>query len=143
MKSLILPALLFLATGCTGQIPDNIRHVLDTSIDHAASASMYRNSVNWDSLRTEMYDLSRDVDSVSGLVPAMNLLFESLGDEHARFIHNNRPVAFYSGPDKDHHSGIDWSVYNRIQSGQAYSFAAELIAPRVGYVRLVGWTPHG
>jgi hypothetical protein len=138
MRFTIIIGLFFFATGCQGQSPPEVRQVLEASIDHAASASMYRDTVDWESLRKEMSDLSQHVDSVSGLVPAMNLLFERLGDEHARFIHNNRPIAFFSGPDKEHHAGIDWNVYGRIQSGQSYTFSTELITPTTGYVRLVG-----
>lgn len=126
------------ATNCAGQMPAEVQHVLDTSIDHAASASMYRDSVDWSVLRAEMYELSRGVDSVSGLAPAMNHLFEQLGDEHGRFIHENRPIAFYNGPAKEHLAELDGAVYNRVQMGQTYEFSTQLIAPMIGYVRLVG-----
>ena len=99
---------------------------------------MYRDAVDWTSLRAELYGLAHGVDSVSGLAPAMRLLFERLGDEHGRFIYNNRPIAFFSGPDKPQHEGIDWEVYRRIQYGQTYGFSADLVAPNVGYVRVVG-----
>lgn len=99
---------------------------------------MYRDAVDWTALRAELYGMAQGVDSVSGLAPGMSHLFERLGDEHARFIHNNRPIAFYSGPDKPHHDGIDWDVYGRIQNGQTYDFSSELIAANVGYVRVVG-----
>lgn len=129
---------MFSTASCKSQIPEHVKEVLDTVVDHAESASMYRNTVDWNVLRAEMYALAGDADSVAALAPAINHLLKSLGDEHGRFFHNNQQIAFYNGPDKDHLKTLDGSVYNDIQQGQVYAFHTEMIAPEIGYVRIVG-----
>ena len=81
-------------------MPPEVKNVLDEVLDHAEEASMYRNSVDWDELRAEVYALAKESDSIPDLSPALTHLLEALGDEHGRFIYNNRQIAFYNGPQR-------------------------------------------
>ncbi len=130
--------LCFFATSCKSQVPDDVKAVLDTVLSHAEEASLYRNTVDWPTLRGEVYTLAEKSDSIPDLAPAIKHLLKALGDDHGRFFYNNRQIAFYNGPPKEHLKTQDGDVYNRIQSGQVYDFHAELIRPSVGYVRIVG-----
>ena len=134
---LILPLFLF-TFSCKSQIPADVKEVLDTVLDHAEEASMYRNAVDWPLLRDEVYTLAEEADSIPDLAPALNHLLEQLGDEHGRFFYKNRHLAFYNGPPKEHLVNMSSDVYNKIQSGQVYEFQATLIEPGIGYVRIVG-----
>ncbi|MEM8486349.1 MAG: S41 family peptidase [Bacteroidota bacterium] len=137
-RFIIIFILFFLASSCKSQVPADVKAVIDTVLDHAESASMYRNGVDWPALRGEVYSLAAEADSIPDLGPAIQHMLTTLGDEHGRFLYNYQHIAFYNGPEKPHLKGIDVDMYNQIQLGQTYAFGADLIAPGVGYVRIVG-----
>lgn len=136
----ILPliVLLSLTSTCKSQVPEDVQRVLDVVLDHAEEASMYRNAVDWPALRSEVYDLAAEADSIPDLGPAIRHMLEALGDEHGRFLYNRQHIAFYNGPEKPHLAGIDVDMYNQIQQGQTYALGADLVAPGIGYIRIVG-----
>jgi len=111
---------------------------LDKIIEHAENNSLYRQNVNWISLKKEMYSLAKNTDSVSQLKPALDLMLKKLNDTHGRVFYNNQFLSYYSGEKKEHREGIDWDVYNEIQSGQVYEFKTAIIKGSIGYVRIVG-----
>ena len=115
-----------------------VRKTLDEIIAHAENNSLYRNDVDWPSLKPEIYELAKDADSVSQLKPALNLMLKRLNDTHGRVFHNNQYLSYYSGEKKEHLATIDWDVYSEIQSGQVYEFKAILLEEGIGYVRIVG-----
>ncbi len=137
-KYVILFVLLCCTSSCHAQMPEDVQGVLDAVLDHAEEASMYRNKVDWDVLRREAYQLAVGADTIPDLAPAITYMLEELGDTHGRFLYNRQHLSFYTGPDKPHLAGLDVDVYNNIQSGQVYNFEASLLAPSVGYVRIVG-----
>jgi carboxyl-terminal processing protease len=114
------------------------QQTLNQIIEHAENNSLYRENVDWSLLKSEMYDLSIDADSVSQLKPALDLMFKKLNDTHGRVFHNNQFLSYYTGEKKAHRAHIDWDVYTDIQSAQVYEFKAQLLQDSIGYVRIVG-----
>ncbi len=133
----LLLLLLWTATA-RGQKSPEVKAVLDSVIAHTERASLYRNKVDWPSLRAEVYQLANGADSIQKLVPAVKHLFTALGDEHARLMYRNEQIAYYYGEPKEHLKLFKPEIYNRIQSGQEFTFRAEMIGERTGYVRIVG-----
>ena len=111
---------------------------LDKIIEHAENNSLYRKNVDWNSLKKEMYSLSKNADSVSQLKPALNLMLKKLNDTHGRVFYNNQFLSYYSGEKKEHRKNIDWDVYSEIQTAKVYEFKSQIIKDSIGYVRIVG-----
>jgi carboxyl-terminal processing protease len=113
-------------------------HRLNSMLDHAQSASLYRQNVNWSKLRNEVLERAGKMASMQEMQPAFNYLLEAIGDEHGKIFFQQNVVAYYFGGLKDHHNGFDVNIYNAIQSGQKYSFEVKILGPDIGYVRLCG-----
>jgi len=111
---------------------------LNEIIEHAENNSLFRENVDWTSLKKEMYSLAKNADSVPQLKPALDLMLKKLNDTHGRVFYNNQYLAYYYGEKKDHQKSIDLEVYNAIQSGQVYKFKTSIIQGNIGYVRIVG-----
>ena len=112
--------------------------ILDKIIEHAENNSLYREKVDWTSLKKEMYSLAKNADSVSQLKPALNLMLKKLDDTHGRVFYNNQVLSYYNGEIKEHQKSIDIAIYNQIQSRQVYEFKTSIIENNIGYVRIVG-----
>ena len=111
---------------------------LDKIIEHAENNSLYRENVDWTTLKKEMYSLAKNADSVSQLKPALNLMLKKLNDTHGRVFYNNQFLSYYSGEKKEHRKNMDSDIYNEIQSGQVYEFKTSIIENNIGYIRIVG-----
>jgi len=133
---LIVQLISFSLTSCAQQTETGL--TLDKIIDHAENNSLYRENVDWNSLKTEMYVLAKDADSVSQLKPALDFMFKELNDTHGRVFHNNQFLSYYSGEKKEHRKNMNSDVYGEIQSAQVYKFQAQIVQDRIGYVRIVG-----
>lgn len=136
----IFTALLLLLTSFSvfSQKNDTLKQLLTQIIAHAEEASLYRNKVNWDSVKIKVSDLAKDAQTVQELAPCLKYLIKSMGDEHARIFHNNRIIAYHYGEQKNHQKTFDSDIYGDVQSGQVYEFEARLLKDNVGYVRIVG-----
>ncbi|WP_273565459.1 S41 family peptidase [Maribacter halichondriae] len=111
---------------------------LNKIIEHAENNSLYRKTVDWSSLKKEMYSLAKDADSVSQLKPALDLMLKELNDTHGRVFHNNQYLSYYTGEKKEHRKNMSSEIYNEIQSIQVYEFKALNLEDDIGYVRIVG-----
>jgi hypothetical protein len=111
---------------------------LNEIIKHAENNSLYRNNVDWSSLKTKMHEMAKEAETVEALKPALDLMFRSLNDTHGRVFHNNRYLSYYLGESDEHSANLDSDIYNDIQTGSVYPFQAELLEEKVGYVRIVG-----
>ncbi|MDC8005408.1 S41 family peptidase [Aureisphaera galaxeae] len=135
----ILPLILLclMVTACAQTNPE-VKKTLDQIIAHAETHSQYRETVNWDELKAEIYEMAKEADSVSDLGPALNHLLKSLGDTHARVFHNNQILAYNYGDLKEHHVGFESEIYNEIQQVRKYPFMVQMIDDDIGYIRIVG-----
>jgi len=122
---------------CFGQ-KSPTHKTLDSIIAHAENHSLYRQNVDWSTLKAAMYDLAKDADSVAALKPALDLMLKELKDTHGRVFYNRRYLSYYSEGLKGHLQDLDWDVYGEIQSAQVYPFKVELLPEQIGYVRIVG-----
>ena len=134
-------ALLLLAAASTASAqspPAPVQHVVTRVLAHAESLSLFRNRIDWPATRAEVRRLADTAQTIPGLAPALRHLIRTLGDEHARVFHGGRPLAYYYGPPKPHLAGFDPAIFSQVQSATAFPFRAELAAPTVGYLRIVG-----
>ena len=139
MKQYTLGFLLLISVNACGQQNDSVRKTLEKIITHAETVSLYRNNVDWVSLKPKIYELSKNAQTITELSPALKYLLKSLGDEHGRIFHNNQIIAnYYSVELKDHQKSFEPETYNKIQMGQTYKFHSELIDDNIGYLRIVG-----
>jgi len=139
MKNLLLIICLFISFQLLGQpSAKTLRSEFDEMIQHAQEHSLYREKVDWVSLKKEMYQLSKEAKTVADLSPSLNYMLKELGDEHGRIYHNNQPIAYYFGGLKAHHASYNPEIYGQIQQGQTYFFKGELLDKNIGYLRIVG-----
>lgn len=137
MRSILLLIILFPFVSF-GQINQEIKKILDAVIAHTEEASLYRQKVDWTSLKAEMYAMSAQANSIDELVPAFNLMFERLEDTHGRVFYQRKPIAYYMGPTKEHQKKVDPEIYQQIQYLEKYPFTTKLLNDNVGYIRIVG-----
>ena len=121
MKYLFIAVLFLISLSSYAQKSETII-TLDKIIEHAESASLYRNNVDWTSLKKEMHSLAKDADSISQLKPALDFMLKELNDGHGRVFYNNKYLSYYSGYKTEHQIKIDSEIYNEIQTGQVYKF---------------------
>lgn len=138
MKPIFTLLFLFASFSLFSQKSDTLKQLLSQIVAHAESASLYRNKVNWDSVKMKVSDLAKDAQSVPELAPSLKYLLKSMGDEHGRIFHNNRIIAYNYGDLKPHQKTFNSDIYGDVQSGQVYEFEARLLKDNVGYVRIVG-----
>lgn len=139
MKISMLGLILCIATSACAQKNHEVKKTLDDIIIHAKEASLYRNKVNWDILKPNIYRMAKDAQTTEDLKPALQHLLKSLGDEHGRILHNNETIAYYySKEPKAHLEHFDSDINYKIQMGQTYSFHSEMLDSEIGYIRIVG-----
>ncbi len=133
----LLYLLIVIPFTCSAQEPA-VQSALENALQHTEQNSLYRNQVDWNEMKTRMRQMSTEADSIPDLKPAFDFMLESLNDTHGRVFYKGGFLSFYSGELLEHLDGIDWDIYNEIQSGQVYDFKTELIEKEIGYVRIVG-----
>lgn len=119
------------------QISESLKPYLDGAISHAQNDSLYRQRVDWNAVKSEMYLRAKDAKKVEDLAPALKYLLSKLEDSHGKFYYKNQQIAYWFGEPKEHQKKIDPKIWGEIQNGK-YSFKAELINKKVGYLRIPG-----
>lgn len=130
--------LLSLCINVHAQEDTAVRNTLDRIISHTQEASLYRNQVDWDTLKPRIYAMAQNANSVPELSDALSFLLKSLGDEHGRIFHNFQIIANYYGEQKPHQKAFQLEIYNQVQMGQVYPFHAQMLEGGIGYIRIVG-----
>jgi carboxyl-terminal processing protease len=138
MKHILTLLLLLSAFTSKAQNADSVAIVLQNIVNHAESASLYRDQVNWDTLKPKIFALAKSAKTVPELGEALQYLLKAIGDEHGRVFHNNQLLANYYGSLKEHQKTFKPDIFNQIQSGQVYKFDAKIIENKIGYIRIVG-----
>lgn len=138
MKHLLLLTFLLASLAVNAQTTDSVQQILNQIIQHAETASLYRNRVRWEPLRVRVQELAKNAKTVSELAPALKHLLEALGDEHGRIYHQNQMLAYYFGDPKPHQKTFNPQIFGQVQSGQVYPFEGKLLNQNIGYVRIVG-----
>ncbi|MEZ2414511.1 S41 family peptidase [Muriicola sp. E247] len=137
IEYLLMSCLILISFTACGQKID-AELTLDRIIEHAESNSLYRESVDWNSLKEEMYELTINAKSTLDLKPALDLMLKELNDSHGRIFHNSQYLSCYTGEKKEHRTTMNSETYNQIQSGQVYEFKTLILEDSIGYVRIVG-----
>lgn len=75
-----MPCILFAQKTVSGA--DSARIVVDSIMNYAQSKSIYRARVNWETLRAAVYQKSAAAISVQEVMPAVELIYQLLGDFH-------------------------------------------------------------
>lgn len=139
MKTHIIGMILLITVNSYAQSNNETQKTLNAVVSHAEEASLYRNKVNWDTVKSNIYKLAKDAQTIDQLTPAFKYLLKSLGDEHGRIFNNNNIIAYYNSTEpKEHLRDFDSDINYKIQMGQTYSFHAEMLEDKIGYIRIVG-----
>ena len=133
----VLIAVLLCGFSVSAQVPDALKPYVDRAISHVQANSLYREKVDWNTLRDEVYLQARDAKTVEELAPALRNVLSKLTDSHGKFIYKNKILAYWNGPLTENQKKIDSGIWNEIQSGK-YSFKSEMLNNRIGYLRVTG-----
>jgi C-terminal processing protease CtpA/Prc len=106
-------------------------------VNYTRENSLYRNTVNWDTLSQQIFELALDSKSIPETSTALNYMLESLKDEHGRIYYNNQLIANYYGQPKEHQKSVEYEVYKKIQLDKEYEFHSQMLDNNIGYLRLV------
>lgn len=138
MKQFLIYIFLIISFAANCQTVDSARQVLTKIINHTEKASLYRNKVDWNTVKVKAFELAKGAKTVTDLVPSLKYLLSAIEDDHGRIFFNNQVIAYYYGDLKEHQKGFNPEIYNQVQSGQTYQFEAKNIDKNIGYVRIVG-----
>jgi len=94
---------------------NEVQATLEEIVNYNLKNSLYRNTVNWDTLTPQIYKLATGAKSIEDIVPAVKFMLKSLGDEHGQIYYNNQLLANYYGPTKEHQMDMQVEIYNEIQ----------------------------
>ncbi len=136
-RILFISILLVSGYQASAQIPDTLRACLDSAMAQAKATSLYRNTVNWETIEAEVAAQSQLAQNVLDLRPALSYLLGQLHDSHGRFFFQSRPIAWYHGDPEGHQQHIDPKIWSVIQSGK-YPFQYAMLPNNTGYLRLTG-----
>ncbi len=144
MKAFTTIALLAFSSFCLGQ--NDVMSVLDSVIQRARQTFMYAASVNWDSLKRNVCAVAEGAGSIQELEPAFTTLLNGLGDKHGRILSakDYSAIAYFTDfdnlnhPDKRIREPKIWEMVN----DTTLKFKHEILAGRIGYLRIVGIAPN-
>lgn len=64
----------------------NVKAILDSVILRTEQTSLYIKTINWDSLKTQVYQKAERAKSIKDLKPAFESLLNGLRDHHGKII---------------------------------------------------------
>ncbi|WP_225000423.1 S41 family peptidase [Cesiribacter sp. SM1] len=115
------------------QMPDSIRHYLDTVITIAQKESFYTHNVNWKSLRKEMYAKAAEARKSSDLKSSFQLMLESLGDYHGGVYFADGAMAEYRLP-KTRPGSPELDTIQAMLRKKAFRLTSRTIDQQWGYL---------
>lgn len=141
LQTLLLITALFPLTEINAQIKSQTRPELKTIIDsviyHAKITSLNTRSVNWDSLRSDMYMLAQQAKTFQDLRPCFETLLVALKDRNGKFIDAATNSAIASYPEISATGASDRTSINSINS----EFEYQIMEGDIGYLKITGVSP--
>jgi carboxyl-terminal processing protease len=142
-----LPAsILLLLTSITSFSQTNVKAILDTVLIRAEQTSLYTATVNWDSIRAQVYRKAEHATTITELKPAFETLLNALRDHHGKIINakdysylawftDNKNKRYIDKREFDQHV---WKIVN----DTALKFEYKVLAGNIGYLKIVGIGPN-
>ncbi len=109
---------------------------VNTMIDSAKTNSIYRNDVDWNKIRTQMYLLAEDATDLIDLTESTTFLFEELKDNDGLFVHNCMYFQAKGGYKEDPHTSILHEIRLDIFRGVKYPPIVQQVDNKIGYLRI-------
>lgn len=107
---------------------------------------MYINTVNWDSIKTQVYLKSAQAKTVEALKPAFETLLNGLRDHHGKILNakDDSYLAWFT--DNKNKRYQDKRIYDpevwKIVNDTALKFEYQILNDRIGYLKIVGIKPN-
>ncbi|PZP51360.1 MAG: hypothetical protein DI598_03370 [Pseudopedobacter saltans] len=134
-KLFCLIILSIIVSNCDAQ-----KALLDSIIRVVKNQSTYTNDVNWNSLIPQLYE-SIDVnqkDSVQAIIPAVEKMFNALGDKHGQLHYLGKA---YFGTSRSSASSNDYSDLRNAAYNEKYAFRTKVFDKNYGYISIPAQTP--
>lgn len=124
----------------------NVKVILDSVLVRAQQTSMYSATVNWDSIRAQVYRKAEPATTLAELKPAFETLLNALRDHHGKVINakDYSYIAWFT--DNKNKRYIDRREFDpqvwKIINDTALKFDYKVLANKIGYLKIVGIGPN-
>ena len=141
----IISFLLFVLFHVNSFGQSKLKAVLDTVLSRSKELSMYRSTVNWDSLQQQVYRKAENANKLSDLKPAFEYLINQLRDHHGRILSASdySNLSWFTDyknhrhPDKREKDMETWKAVNNPEARFTYT----ILPGNIGYLNIVGIGP--
>lgn len=136
LRTLLLIAALCSLSDSEAQIKADLKTIIDSVIYHARITSLNTRSVNWDSVRADMYMLAQQAKTIHDLQPSFETLLVALKDRKGKFIDPSTNTVIASYPEVQTQPA-DRSSYSAMNS----EFEYQIMEGGIGYLKITGVSP--
>jgi hypothetical protein len=142
----ILFAILFAVVLNPGKVKaqqaDSVRRLIDTLLQFNRNHSLYSDQANWKKITDSVRSKVANAGSIKEALPAVQLLYQLLGDHHGFITYNNKYYG-WSGNSKPLDQTTHATLIKKIKGG--YQLKKELLEKGYGYLLIPDNNPtyHG
>lgn len=124
------------------QQADSVRHLIDTLLHFSKSNSLYSNQADWKKITDSVRFKAANAGSIKDALPAVQLLYQLLGDHHGFVTYNNKYYG-WRGNSKPLDKTIHAAVIKKIKDG--YHLKKAMLEKGYGYLLVPDNNPthHG
>jgi len=128
---LLLCAISFSAGAQTpvAPMPDSVKRFLDTVINIFRNESLNRDSVNWDTVKKEVYHKAENAKNVKDMIPAVRYIFDQLHDNHGAILYKGIPYGAHK-PRQQYSKAL----MTQLSAAGAAKLKVQLLDNNYGYI---------
>ncbi len=116
---------------------DSIKQYLDKTLLIIQNNALNKDKLNWDSVRTDIYEKTKDADNIETILPIFPYLFEILKDHHGWLSYGDKNYRW----NKESKNLKNQTVKNAVESYK--KVYATLLNKNIAYLRIPGNNDFG
>lgn len=111
---------------------DTVRKYVDKTLSIIQNNALNKNKINWELIRTDIYEKTKDADSIEAILPIYSHLFEKLEDHHGWLSYKDKSYRWTKNNEKQKNEIVKASIkkYEKVY--------ATLLDINIGYLRIPG-----
>ncbi|MEO7978919.1 S41 family peptidase [Flavobacterium sp.] len=111
---------------------DSVKQFIDKTLLVIHDNALNKDKINWQRLRTEVYEKTKEADNIEAILYVYPYLFEKIGDHHGWLSYKNKNYRW----NKNSLKPKDEIVKNAVKKYEAVE--ARLLNKNIGYLRIPG-----